>query len=263
MLWWELSIVNHMIEQKDQITLIEKYLHGHLDPEERISFEKQLNSDPELAKKTSSYRDSYNVEVSQHRYKFKRGLLAVGRKGKNLSQNIADLHKKKTVVKILGIFIVLIICLVSTYFIVDKSSDNIALFNQYYNESLAAHPLLRDIDLEQEETNGIAHYQNRDLSRAIPALEKEIIVSPGDARLYLYLGLTYLESNLDEKALVNFKMAESLSEDKIRDSAIWYMALTELKLNHTKEAKQTLVQLIKNTGTSSYTSKARVLLRQL
>lgn len=252
-----------MIEEKDQIALIEKYLHGHLDPEERTSFEKQLNSDSELAKKTSSYRDSYNLEISQHRHKFQRGLLAVGRTSKKLSKNISDLHKKKTVVKILGIFLVFIICFISTYFILDKSSDNIALFNQYYNESLAAHPLLRDINLEQHETHGISHYQNRDFSRAIPALEKEIIVSPGEARLYLYLGLTYLESNLDEKALVNFKKAESLSEDKIRDSAIWYMALTELKLNHTKEAKQTLVQLINNTGTSSYTSKARVLLRQL
>lgn len=252
-----------MREETDQITLIEKYLHGHLDPEERNLFEKKLNSDPELARITSSYRGSFGSTFSGKTRKIKRGLLAVGRKSGDISNNIADLRKKKTVVKIIGIFLLLVICLISSFFVLDKSSDNIALFNQYYSESLSTHPLFKDIGLEQEETFGITHYQNRDFERAIPALEKEIIASPGDARLYLYLGLTYLESNADDKALLNFKKAESLSEDKMRDTAIWYIALTELKLNHIKEAKERLVELIDKTSNNSYTNNATRLLQKL
>lgn len=252
-----------MIEDKDQIFLIKKYLYGHLNPEERVAFERELNSDPDLAKKTAIYRDSFEIDLPKNNYKLKRGLLAVGRKSKNISRNIADLHKKKTVVKIIGIFLVIIICFVATYYILEKPSDNYALFTQYYKETLIVHPLLTDLNLAQAETSGITHYQNRDFIRAIPVLEKELIASPGDARLYLYLGLTYLESDLDEKALFNFKKAESFSEDKIRDSAIWYMALTELKLNHTQNAKKNLVVLINKSDDNSYTSKAKILLRQL
>lgn len=252
-----------MREDIDPITLIEKYLHGHLGPEERNWFEKKLNSDPELARVTSSYRESFSNNVSGKTRKIKKGLLAVGKRSSDISKNIADLHQKKTVIKIIGIILLLIICLVSSYFVLDKSSGNIDLFNKYYNESLSVHPLLKDIGVEQDEIYGITHYQNRDLERAIPALEKEIIGSPGDARLYLYLGLAYLESDLDDKALLNFKKAESLSEDKVRDSAIWYIALTELKLNHTKEARERLVELVDKTNNNPYTNKARLLLQKL
>lgn len=250
-----------MEEEQEQVVLIEKYLQGHLTPEERGIFERQLNSDPFLAKKTSTYRDSFTNKFSGHHNKIRRGLLAVGRKSSHLSHNIYALHKKKTVVKVVGILTLLIICIASIYFTFDKSIDNTALFTRYYNESIGSHPLLKDFNVE--ETYGISHYQNRDFQRAIPALEKEIIASPGDARLYLYLGLSYLESNNDEKALLNFQKAEGLAESQIRDSAIWYLALTEIKLNHTEQAKSNLIELINKTEANPYSYKAKYLLKEL
>ncbi len=250
-----------MNEEQAQVALIEKYLQGHLAPEERSAFERQLHSDPLLAKKTSTYRDSFSRKISNKHNKLRRGLLAVGRKSSHLSHNIAALHKKKTVVKVIGIITLLSICVVSTFFIFDKTTDNAALFTRYYNESISSHPLLSD--RSHEETYGITHYQNRDFQRAIPALEKEIIASPGDARLYLYLGLSYLESDNDEKALLNFQKAEKVAESKIRDSAIWYLALTEIKLNHTNEAKQNLLELANKAEPNPYTFKAKYLLQEL
>lgn len=257
----EVNKVKYMEEEQAQVAMIEKYLQGHLEPEERSAFERQLNSDPLLAKKTSSYRDSFTNSFSSQHNKIRRGLSAVGRTGSHLSQNIYSLHKKKIVVKIIGIITLLTICIISVYFLLDKSTDNAALFTQYYNESIVNHPLLKDQN--QEETYGISHYQNRDFQRAIPALEKEIIASPGDARLYLYLGLSYLESDNDEKALLNFKKAESVAESKIRNSAIWYLALTEVKLNHTKEAKNNLLELINISDSNPYVFKAKYLLQEL
>src|SRR5690606_38162001 len=108
-----------MKKEQAQVALIEKYIQGRLAPEERAAFEKQLHSDPLLAKKTSTYRDSFSNKFSNKHNKIRRGLLAVGRKSSHLSQNIYALHKKKIAVKIIAIFTLLSICAVSTFFIFD------------------------------------------------------------------------------------------------------------------------------------------------
>ena len=249
------------MKEKEQVELIERYITGQLDIQERCEFEKQLQSDPVLARKTSSYRDSFIDHISASKYKIKSGIIAVGKRSSSISRSVKELNQKKNLVKAIGIFLIVIICLASVYFILDKSPDYSALYNKYYNESLLDHPLLKDAGAT--ETYGITHYQNRDFSRAIPALEKEITASPTDARLYLYLGLSYLESDVDDKAKINFEKAESLSDGKYRDSAIWYLALTEIKLNHVQEAKNNLLALVHADTLNPYKGKAQSLLDKL
>lgn len=249
------------MDDKEQVELIEKYLNGQMAVHERTAFEKRLQSDPVLARKTFSYRESFINHLSAGKYKIKNGIIAVGKKSSSLSKSMADLNFKKNITKVIGLILIMLIGLISFYFFIDKSPDYTALFNQYYNETLSTHPLLTD--REVVDTYGITHYQNRDFSRAIPALEKEIIATPGDARLYLYLGLSYLESDVDDKAKLNFEKAESMSDGRYWDSATWYLALTEIKLSQIEEAKQNLTELIRKNDNNPYKDKASRLLEKI
>lgn len=249
-----------MIE-KEQESLIEQYINGQMDEPERARFERRLKSDPTLARKTSSYRNSFSNHIAIGGNKLKHGIIAVGEKSSKISKKIANLKQKKNLMKGIGLVLVISLIFMTLFFALDKSPDHTALFNHYYKESIVNHPLLQDDGLK--EVSGITHYQNRDFGRAIPALEKEIITVPGDARLYLYLGLAYLESNVYDKAKLNFEKAEKLSEGKYRDSALWYLSLTQVKLNQIPEAKQHLLALINQNGENPYKQKARLLLYEL
>ncbi len=247
--------------EKEQESLIERYINGQMDEPERMRFEKRLKSDPTLARKTSSYRNSFSSPFLIGGNKLRHGIIAVGEKGSKISKKIADLKQKKNLMKGIGFVLVASIVFLTLFFVLDKNPDYTALFNHYYKESIITHPLLQEDGLK--EVSGITHYQNRDFGRAIPALEKEIISVPGDARLYLYLGLAYLESDVYDKAKLNFEKAEKLSEGKYRDSALWYLSLTQVKLNQIPEAKQHLIALINQHGENPYKHKARLLLYEL
>lgn len=249
------------MNDKEQLKIIEKYINGQLSVQERADFEKRLKSDSTLAHKTSSYRNSIVNHITAGSHKLKDGIIAVGKKSSKLSKRMIDLHKKKMVMKGIGIILIISIAFIMVYFIFDKSPDNTALFNQYYKESISDHPLLKDSELI--EGYGIVHYQNRDFSRAIPALEKDIIAMPGEARLYLYLGLAYLESENYSKAKLNFEKAETLSDGKYRDSSLWYLSLTQVKLNQIPAAKEHLIALVSQSGDNPYKQKAKNLLNEL
>lgn len=246
---------------KEQESLIERYLNGLMDEPERMRFEKQLKSDPILAKKTSSYRNSFSNPFLLGGNKLKHGIIAVGEKSSRISKKIVVLKQKKNLMKGIGFMLIVSIVSLMLFFVLDKNPDYTALFNHYYKESIATHPMLQEDGLKN--IPGITHYQNRDFSRAIPALEKEIIRVPGDATLYLYLGLSYLESDVYDKARLNFEKAEKLSEGKYRNAALWYLSLTQVKLNQINEAKQHLLALINQNGESPYKQQARLLLYEL
>lgn len=249
-----------MIE-KEQESLIERYINGQMDEPERIHFEKRLKSDPVLARKTSSYRNSFSNPFYLGSHKLKHGIIAVSEKSARISKKIANLKHKKNLMKGIGLVLVVSIISLMLFFVLDKNPDYSELYNQYYKKSIIIHPILQEDGLK--DVPGIAHYQNRDFGRAIPALEKEIISTPGDAKLYLYLGLAYLESDVYDKAKLNFEKAEKLSEGKYRDAALWYLSLTQVKLNQIQEAKRHLIALINQSGESPYKQKAKLLLYEL
>lgn len=249
------------MDDKKQLKTIEKYINGQLSIEERADFEKRLKSDSILASRTSSYRNSLVSHLSASSHRLKHGIIAVGKKSSKLSKQMIALNQKKKAVKILGIVLIIATTFVITYFIFDKSPNYAALFNEYYKESISEHPLLKEDDLI--EVYGITHYQNRDLSRAISALEKEVASLPSDTRLYLYLGLAYLESNNYTKAKLNFEKAEKLSEGRYRDASLWYLSLTQIKLHEIPAAKEYLIALANQSGDHPYKQKARQLLNEL
>lgn len=247
--------------EKEQESLIERYITGQMDTPERVSFEKRLKSDPILARKTSSYRNSFSNPFIKGGNKLRHGIMAVSEQSSKISKRIADLKHKKNLMKGIGLILIISIISLTLFFVLDKNPDYTALYNHYYKESILIHPLLQDNQLK--EVPGITHYQNRDFERAIPALEKEIISVPGDAKLYLYLGLAYLETDVYDKAKLNFEKSEKLSEGKYRDAALWYLSLTQVKLKQIHEAKQHLVALINQNGESPYKIKAKLLLYEL
>ena len=107
-------------------------------------------------------------------------------------------------------------------------------------------------------------YDNKDYTLAVSLLqkcsEKEASSNYKD-KIELYLALSYLESNREEKAIAKFQHLAS-KENNMQSIVNWYLALAYVKTEKIEKAKVLLNQL-KKTGINSYQKKAETLLLKL
>lgn len=107
-------------------------------------------------------------------------------------------------------------------------------------------------------------YDNKDYILAVSLLqkcsEKEASNNYKD-KIELYLALSYLESNKEEKAIAQFQNLAS-RENKMQSIVNWYLALAYLKTEKIEKAK-VLLNKLKNSDMTSYQKKAETLLLKL
>jgi len=107
-------------------------------------------------------------------------------------------------------------------------------------------------------------YDNKEYDQATTLLQQFSKTHPTNTyqnKIELYLGLSYLETNQVEKAIMQF---QALSSKESANSVVaeWYLALAYLKTKKIKKAKISLSKLKKLEG-NPYQKKATLLLEKL
>lgn len=107
-------------------------------------------------------------------------------------------------------------------------------------------------------------YEDKEYQQAAVLLQKFLETHPTNLyqdRIELYLGISYLESDSVEKAIL--KLQNSASKEGVNQPvAEWYLALAYLKTKQIEKSK-TLLNKLQNSASIPYHKKATILLQQL
>jgi tetratricopeptide (TPR) repeat protein len=262
------------MKEEDKIQLIEDYVNGQLSIEEKADFQQQLQQDPSLAQEVGLYKDIFSGLAIGGRKDMKAHLKALDEKSfsqeaaSKLQASVTENIKGKVIQSfwqrnawLTGIAACLVLGLVAFLWVSNSSSAN-SLFAKYY----APYPNVvaaveRGETIQDATKQAMQAYESGDYTRAIQGLQQIANNDPEASSLYLYLGISYIETSQLDSAKVYLEKATADAASKLHTQAKWYLALAYLKNKEKEQAIVHLQSLSQESGV--YAQKARQLLDDL
>lgn len=230
--------------EKDNYTLIEKYLNGELNEEEIKKFQTRLKED-------STFSEEYTLQKSMNIYLEKdRNQPTLESKLDSLGSDFFKEEKKEEKDKVIPISrnknrTRWLIGLIATAAI----AALLVMFNPFQGEDLyqqyATH---QPISLTEKSTgndiatNAETAFNQKKYSLAYEKLTIYLQENPEDQKAQLSLGISALEIGKTEEAISIFKKINTGSS-ALKNYGTWYLALSYLKQNDFKNAKFFLNQI--------------------
>ncbi len=227
--------------------LIDQYLSGSLDAEEKAHFEQRLAEDPQVAEAVELEKQLRQMVVVAGR----RDLLSKMEKWEAQNQEPSAQGKRRWLyplsiaVASLAIFIISTLALNSW----KQTLEGQAAFDQYFE--VYRSPINRRG--VAEDTAALAFnqvmifYQSQNYPQAINGLQKIMASSDAtpDYLVQFYLGMSHLAQSPSEAlpAIAAFQKVGS-SQNDYQQQAFWYLALAELQLEDWPNCRKHLQQLI-------------------
>lgn len=244
---------------------IQQYFAGTLPPDERAALERDAAHSPELAEMLRHFR--------QLRIMRKHHALI---EGKALLDNVMEetpvspdygahehyfstpFWKSGAIKWLIGAFLLIASIAGGTWYAQKQQQE--ALFTLSKGQT---QPLENLIGFAPEDrsaaASGMAAYDRRAWSEAIPLLQAAIEESPDDNSLRLYLAVSYLMKG--ETAPAREELERLAHQDGLTAvPAQWYLALTLMQQNKKEQAKVLLQGIAADT---IYGAKAREILREM
>lgn len=104
-------------------------------------------------------------------------------------------------------------------------------------------------------------YDKLQFSNSSQLFEEHLKTEPKNISAQFYLGLSYMELNKIEDAILHLKLFTELETNVYSDQAHWYLALCYLKIENMNEAKVILNQIVAKSQFQKENAKA--ILKQL
>jgi tetratricopeptide (TPR) repeat protein len=233
---------------------IEQYLSGQLSGDVLRKFEKQLQTDPLLAKQVEQHRrmDQY----LEHKAK----VPELQQKLKNLSGKYfeeeppTDAPNRRPWI-IASIIVVALAILAILFFFREQTPPSYQQYAQHFPLSVTSQSGTTTETLTSLEEA----FNQQQYSASIPLFESYIQENPDDPQVQLYYGIALLETNQIQKSRSVFQ--KIIQEGSLwKEDAQWYLALLYLKINQPEQLKTQLQDLSPNNRNYSHAKK---LLNQL
>lgn len=222
---------------------IYRFLTDKMDQEERNAFLLEIESNRELKQSVEHSRRIRNV-VAKDTIKFGQDVRAV------IDLNKGNPYKSLWITATMGL---VFISAIYYLFFIQTSTDNLV---EKYLEPFP------DIVASRSDAGlvlDLSAYNQGNYPDASSALQKQYDFHK-EPLTALYLGVSYLLSNQEEKALTIFEETD-LENTLLKEDFFWYKSLSLIKLNKEVEAK-ILLRTLKNSQTT-YSSKSSRLLEDL
>ena len=241
----------------DQLDRIDAYLRNKLPKNEKDMFEQQLSNDPSLQLATQE-----QAEVI-------RSVEFIGDEELKAQINDAILNDQKSSAKVRTLrlgwrrvaaiaasFLVLGLAL---WFMFSKPSND-ALFAANY-EAYDLSENRRDQQFDAEIQEAIRLYEAKSFAASIPLFEK-IYTQTKDSKWLIAQAVSLLETGQEEEAIKKLAPIRANENDVYRAPALWYMALSHLKVTNVERSKILLEEII-SSYSGLYKNKAQELLKKL
>ena len=227
---------------------IKQYLDGTLSPQEKAKFEHQIKSSDELAEEIRRFRQLHIFDKNRRIIEANALLSGVmaeidiepdyGKYEKYFKKSIFE----NTLWRWLFVGLILLAVISGTIFY-----QKIQMTNELKSLSISHLQPMENIigfsvDDQRQAAKGMKAYDQQNYTEAIKQLQFAIKEDPNDKSLRLYLAISYLIQEQNEKA-------ENLLEEIVKANdlstipAKWYLALSFLQDGKKEEAKKLLIDL--------------------
>lgn len=214
----------------------------------------------QYADKTLSAEENKFVEVHLHQCPFCResldGLASFSNKEKakylvqNINKNIQSKISFRSSVSTnwktyYAVAAVLLISMAAVYFLLTVQFGQNKLFAEYFKPYPNTVPIVRSQQSVSEIQLAMQQYELENYKAARNMLEDILKQNPENLTARFYAGVCQLKLNNPHRASEHFENVEKNPDSEFFLPAQWYLALSYLKNKNKQNAKQILIQLVK------------------
>lgn len=146
--------------------------------------------------------------------------------------------------------------------VLTPSADPEKIFSKYYEPYYAASVVTRSTDPGTDETlrSALESYRNHNYQMAAVGFSKALLTVPFPDMPKFYLGVTFIELNDYERAIMILESLADRPGDFMKD-AQWYLGLLYIKSGNRDKAHKYFESLVRDTG--FYSERSEKILRVL
>lgn len=236
--------------------IIGKYLNGELKREELDAFEEKLETDTLLQQELKLEQELDGIILDEDVLGFRKEVIGVREEmleQKKTTRAITPVRFGESKWYLMAASIVVLIGLAGYfYFLQNQTVSNERLFAQYYS----AYP--SDIAERSDEISpndpfilGLTEYEEASFYGAIRFLTISVGDDNQNFTAWLYLGISYLETDSLLKASKGFNIIVNDQNNLFIEQAKWYLALTYIKANdkkHQQKIHNLLNSIVEDNG---------------
>ncbi|MFD2823931.1 tol-pal system YbgF family protein [Lacinutrix iliipiscaria] len=240
----------------DKEQLITNYFSNGLSEEEKVLFNRLIETDSDFATKVDfETRVKHAIHKKEHQ-KLKQHF-------KNLDHSIKNVDKtprRKIWLVAASIALFTTLAVLYNYVNSDYSSDD--LFASYYQPAKnIVQPIVRDGNSKTDKVDAFIAYQKEDYATA-KTLFRNLYVSTKDSEFLFYEGISLLELQETDDAILKLT-AHLESKDAVSEMTPWYLALAYLKKGDVRNAKTLLINIVEDQSRIFKKEDAKALLKKL
>jgi tetratricopeptide (TPR) repeat protein len=260
--------------------LIDKYLDGKLNQEEKSAFEQKLHTETALAEQVALQKKIIAGIKSTSRANLFQMLQEEDAKmpayqpeveTENETENIvANKTEAKTITlnsasnrqMYYWAAAVILLLLVPVFFFLEKTNSSNDIFASYF--SPYPNQEVTTGDSSTLPAQAMQHYGNRNYANALHIFEKMMGTDTdlAEAEVQFYKGNSHLALEHPKDAITCFEAVLALAPNKYTEEAEWYLALSYVKINEEKKA-EVLLKKVAADDEHPYKKDAQDLLKKL
>lgn len=218
---------------------IDRYLDGELSGEELRWFEKELESNSDLAEELKLHREVNQVIREKD-------VLDLREQLDTIHATIEPEHERVLARKVLQnkytrIAAATIAVLIAAGFLVnnllDKPADSEKLFVKYYERPDLSVTIRSNTTINEAFQEAISLFNDERYAEALPLFEKVILMDGENMKAHIGAGISHMETDETGKAENSFKTVITHNDNLYVDQAEWYLGLCYLKVDNEAMAK--------------------------
>lgn len=246
------------MNKEDRTILIEKYLDGELLGDDLNDFELLLQTDKEFA-------DDYFLQKEIRVALTNKDIHDLREQLNEISKNFEvkkQIARKRKPVLVYSLSAVILVLIISSIFIFDKTYTNYELYEMYYKHYDAGTITRGEEKISTEiQVRALRAYDNSQYNEAIKLFNQIADTSQCFIPKEYFTGLSYMELQRFNDAIKHFENVTLDKQSAFYENAIWYEGLCYLKTNQNQEAIRQFKKLLKSD--SFYQKRASEIIEKI
>ena len=238
---------------------IEAYLLGELSEAERLAFEEEMQKDEALKAEVEQAEAVHKLVVQESRQELKSRLHEIREEGPPAKPLRSGFSRP---LAIAATVVVLLVSAMALYFLLNNTSDE-GLYAKYYEPHPNMLTTMGEQNPDQSLILAMDQYDQGNYQAALEHFQDYPEDGPYSIQVKLYTGVSYLELDQPEEALVVFSSFDHNNQFLFNHLFLWYEALTQLRLENYSACRKLLDQLEAVGGASKYVELATELKKEL
>jgi tetratricopeptide (TPR) repeat protein len=239
---------------------IERYLSGEMSPPEREIFEREVASNPALAKELKISRTIDSALANDDIIDLRQKLLEVYKESNKAQSHVPVVFLNFRKFWYAAASVILLAAIGSAlFFALPGGKSNISLFKQYYtSENLVDITRASDANIVE----AVIKFQEKDYILAARLFKNLLEVDNSNLAYWFYYGVSSIETESYNEAVQAFTNILANNQNLYVEHARWYLGLTYLKSDQTEQARKQFL-IVANDPDNSHQKEARRILEKL